>query len=234
LPRFLFSAEAGKLIASPGRIQVNDTIEAPVLARPPASAGRKIETVKTAARVLFLDHGFSATSMDAIAKAAGVSKATLYAYFPSKEALFASLIVTECEGLARALPLPDLSEGLYPALRTFAHQYARVFIERKDVAFVRTIANESGRFPELGRLFYESGPYATIRRLAGLLDEAKAKGWLEFEDSITAATQFLSLVRGERPLLTVLGIAGNDQNAFDQEIESGLQLFLRACRPIAR
>ena len=50
---------------------------------------------------------------------------------------------------------------------------------------------------------------ASSRRLAGLLDEAKAKGWLEFEDSITAATQFLSLVRGERPLLTVLGIAGN-------------------------
>jgi TetR/AcrR family transcriptional regulator, mexJK operon transcriptional repressor len=234
LPRFLFCAEAGKLIASPGRIQLNDAIEAPVLARPPASGGRKIETVKTAARVLFLDHGFSATSMDAIAKAAGVSKATLYAYFPSKEALFASLIVTECEGLARALPLPDLSEGLYQALRTFAHQYVRVFIERKDVAFVRTIANESGRFPELGRLFYESGPHATIRRLAGLLDEAKAKGWLEFEDSITAATQFLSLVRGERPLLTVLGIAGNDQNTFDREIESGLQVFLRAYRPIGR
>jgi TetR/AcrR family transcriptional regulator, mexJK operon transcriptional repressor len=58
------------------------------------------------------------------------------------------------------------------------------------------------------------------------------KGWLEFEDSITAATQFLSLVRGERPLLTVLGIAGDDQSAFDREIESGLQLFLRACRPI--
>jgi TetR/AcrR family transcriptional regulator, mexJK operon transcriptional repressor len=231
LPRFLFSVEAGKLVTKPGRIPLNDTIEAPALARPPGLAGRKIEAVTNAARALFLEHGFSATSTDAIAKAAGVSKATLYAYFPSKEALFASLIVAECESLEQALPLPDLSAGLYPALHTFAHQYVRVFIERKDIAFVRTIANESGRFPELGRLFYESGPHATIRRLAGLLDEAKAKGWLEFEDSITAATQFLSLVRGERPLLTVLGIAGDDQSDFDREIESGLQLFLRACRP---
>jgi AcrR family transcriptional regulator len=213
---------------------LNDTVEGPALARSAASAGRKIEAVTDAALALFLDRGFSATSMDAIARAAGVSKATLYAYFPSKEALFASLIVAECESLERALPLPDLSQGLCPALRTFAQQYARVFIERKDVAIVRTIANESGRFPELGRLFYESGPHATIRRLAGLLDEAKAKGWLEFEDSITAATQFLSLVRGERPLLTVLGIAESDQDAFDREIESGLQLFLSACRPTTR
>jgi hypothetical protein len=134
--------------------------------------------------------------------------------------------------LARALPVPDLSEGLYPALRNFAREYARVFVRSKDISLVRIMANESGRFPELGRVFYESGPLATIRRLAHFLDEAKAKGLLEFEDSIMAATQFLSLIRGERPLLTVLGIADTDQNAFDREIESGLQLFLKACRPI--
>jgi len=212
---------------------LTDTFEAPRTQRSPASAGRKVETVKHAARAMFLDQGFSATSMDAIAKAAGVSKATLYAYFPSKEALFASLIMTECEGLERALPLPDLSAGLYPALREFARQYLRVFIERKDVAFVRIIANESSRFPDLGRLFYESGPLATIKRLARFLDEAKAKGLLEFDDAITAATQFLSLVRGERPLLTVLGIADPDPGALDREIESGVELFLKACRPVA-
>lgn len=208
-----------------------ETIE-PMTQRSSAPAGRKLGTVTRTAQQLFLAQGFSATSMDAIAKAAGVSKATLYAYFPSKEALFASLIIAECEDLARALPVPDLSEGLYPALRNFAREYARVFVRSKDISLVRIMANESGRFPELGRVFYESGPLATIRRLAHFLDEAKAKGLLEFEDSIMAATQFLSLIRGERPLLTVLGIADTDQNAFDREIESGLQLFLKACRPI--
>jgi len=191
-----------------------------------------VETVARAARALFLDQGFSATSMDAIAKAAGVSKATLYAYFPNKEALFASLIIAECEDLARELPVPDLSEGLYPALQKFARQYVRIFIDRKDVVFVRTIANESGRFPELGRLFYESGPLATIRRLARFLDDARARGLLEFDDSIMTATHFLSLIRGERPLLTVLGIADATEEALDLEIEAGLALFLKACRPV--
>jgi AcrR family transcriptional regulator len=193
--------------------------------------GRKSEKVTGAARQLFLELGFAATSMDAIAKAAGVSKATLYAYFPSKEALFASLIMAECEDLQRHLPSPDLSDGLYPALQEFSRQYLRIFVERKDIAFVRTIANESSRFPELGRLFYESGPLAITIRLAQFLDEAKAKGLLNFEDSMMTATQFLSLIRGESPLRTMLGMTDAKQETIDLEIESGLQLFLKACQP---
>jgi AcrR family transcriptional regulator len=230
----LFFSEANKRShLSVGGLQLSETSAAPSILRAPASIGRKVEAVTSAARVLFLDQGFSATSMEAIAKAAGVSKATLYAYFPSKEALFASLIMAECESMQLYLPLPDLSDGLHPALRKFARQYLGVFIERKDVVFVRMIANESSRFPELGRLFYESGPLATIKRLARFLDEAKARGLLEFDDAIRTATQFLSLVRGERPLLTVLGIADPDPDALDREIESGVELFLKACRPVA-
>jgi len=201
------------------------------LLKQPVLEGRKLETVTRTAQKLFLDQGFSATSMEAIAKAAGVSKATLYAYFPSKEALFAHLITALCEGLQQHLPSPELADGLYPALQEFSRQYLRIFIEGKEVAFVRTIANESIRFPELGRLFYESGPLATTRRLAQFLDEAKAKGLLEFDDSMMTATQFLSLIRGESPLRTVLGMSDANQETIDREIESGLRLFLKACRP---
>jgi AcrR family transcriptional regulator len=214
--------------AGKGTPLIGDIELAKALAAP---AGRKLEPVARAARQLFLEQGYSATSMEAIARAAGVSKATLYAYFPSKETLFASLIMTDCEDMARALPTPDLSDGLANALRNFARQYMQTFMEQKEVALVRTIANESGRFPELGRLFYESGPLATIRRLARFLDDAKAQGLLAFDDAIVCATQFLSLVRGERPLLTVLGIVDRSTEALDQEIEAGLQMFLRACRP---
>src|ERR1700692_2340375 len=105
-----------------------ESSDAHLFQQPPAPVRRKIETVTRAPRELFLDHGFSATSMDAIAKAAGVSKATLYAYFPSKEALFAFLIIAECESLPRPLPLPDLSDDLYPALQKFARRYVRLFI----------------------------------------------------------------------------------------------------------
>ncbi len=61
--------------------------------------GRKMAQVNEAAHRLFLEHGFAATSMDAVAREAGVSKATLYSYFPSKEALFAHLIADECAAI---------------------------------------------------------------------------------------------------------------------------------------
>jgi AcrR family transcriptional regulator len=209
-----------------------ETIDEPATDRPTAPpAGRKLDVVTRAAWELFFDQGFSATSMDAVAKAAGVSKTTLYAYFPSKEALFASLIVAECDDLERDLPLPDLSEGLQQALREFARRYLHVFMKRRDVAFVRIIANESGRFPQLARLFYERGPLATIRRLAQLLDKAKAENLLEFEDSTEAAKLFLSLVRGELPLRAVLGLGDLTEKTIDQEIEAGLKFFLKACKP---
>ena len=212
---------------------MNETIDRSAAERPRVTAGRKSEVVTRAAWQLFFEHGFSATSMDAVAKVAGVSKATLYSYFPSKEALFASLIVAECEDLQRDLTLPDLSRGLSDALREFARQYLLVFIKRKEVGFVRIIANESGRFPELGRLFYESGPLATTRRLAQFLDEAKAARLLEFDDAMEAATQFLSLVRAELPLRVVLGLGDVTEDSIDREIEAGLKLFLRACQPSA-
>lgn len=207
-----------------------ETTDRPAHERESSQAGRKLDIVTRAARQLFLDQGFSATSMDAIAKAASVSKATLYAYFPSKEALFASLIVAECEGLQRDLPLPKLSAGLSEALREFAKQYLHTFIHRKDVAFVRIIANESGRFPVLARLFYESGPQATVRRLSGFLEEARAEKLLEFDDPAEAAKQFLSLVRGELPLMIVLGLSDLTERAIEQEIEAGLKFFLKACQ----
>lgn len=208
-----------------------ETMPQPASERPATVTGRKLETVTRAAWQLFLDHGFSATSMDAVAKSAGVSKATLYAYFPSKEALFASLIVAECEDLERNLPLPDLSPGLEHGLREFARQYLQLFITRKDFAFVRIIANESGRFPELGRLFFDSGPVARTRRLAQFLEKAKAQGLLEFDDAVETADQFLSLVRGELPLRVVLGLTDIPEETIDRQIDAGLKFFLKACRP---
>jgi TetR/AcrR family transcriptional regulator, mexJK operon transcriptional repressor len=192
--------------------------------------GRKVDTVREAARQLFLEQGFSATSMDAVAKVAAVSKTTLYAYFPSKEALFASLIVAECETLQRDLPTPKLSAGLETALRQFALQYLEVFIKQKEVTLVRIIANESGRFPELSRLFYQNGPLATAKRLALFLEEAKAHGLIDFEDSMETASQFLSLVRGELPLRVVLGLTGDAEETVHRQIEAGLAFFLKACR----
>ncbi|MCH8112342.1 MAG: helix-turn-helix transcriptional regulator, partial [Proteobacteria bacterium] len=59
----------------------------------------KKELIIDAARTLFLKLGFGATSMDAIAAEAGVSKRTVYSHFQNKEALFAGIVISMCQEL---------------------------------------------------------------------------------------------------------------------------------------
>ena len=56
-----------------------------------------MESILAAAKRAFLAAGFGAVSMDTIAREAGVSKATVYAHFGSKEELFGAVIERECE-----------------------------------------------------------------------------------------------------------------------------------------
>jgi TetR/AcrR family transcriptional repressor of mexJK operon len=191
-------------------------------------AGRKECSVMLAARKLFLQQGFAETSMDAIARSACVSKATLYAYFPSKEALFARLIEGECRLNASRLRLPDLDIGLAEALRVFARQFVEVFITPESMAFFQAISSERLRFPELCRLFYESGPKNELMRAAALLEEAKTRRLLAFCDATTAASHFLSLIRGDLPLHTALGFEPRSKEAVDAMVDAGIAVFLKA------
>jgi TetR/AcrR family transcriptional repressor of mexJK operon len=58
--------------------------------------GRKFDQVIEGAKAVFLREGFEGASVDEIARDAGVSKATLYSYFPDKQHLFLAVLETEC------------------------------------------------------------------------------------------------------------------------------------------
>lgn len=190
--------------------------------------GRKQLQVTEAARRLFMVHGFGATSMDAIAREAGVSKATLYSYFASKEALFAQLVSEECLAIQSDLHWPTLDAGLVEGLRRFAYQYVALFSRKREKYMCRIMANESTRFPDLCWHFYEIGPLATTRRLAQFLLDAREAGRIAFPDAMICASQFLSLIRGDLPLLAMLRLEDFANDGIEREIEAGIATFMRA------
>lgn len=194
----------------------------------PEHLGRKHVQVTEAARRLFMQHGFSGTSTDAIAREAGVSKATLYSYYSSKEMLFGQLVSEECTAIQADLVLPTLSGGLVAGLRRFAHVYVGLFSHKREKSMCRIMANESTRFPDLCWQFYEMGPLATTRRLAQFLLDAREAGLIEVDDAMMAASQFLSLIRGDLPLLAVLSLEITSSAEREAEIEAGLKTFMRA------
>jgi len=187
----------------------------------------KMRQIFAAARKVFMKSGYGAASMDAIAREAAVSKATLYTHFDSKDALFEALIVAECKHFSgqigqRAFDEPDIQK----ALRSLAEDFNELLCTDESLAMYRIVVAEAPRFPELGRIFYDSGPRVMIDRIADLLARAAARGLLAIGDARIAAVQFISLVRGDSHLTRILGVKAAAKNAAADYIDSGVKLFL--------
>lgn len=205
------------------------------LIRPAESAAGspKRRQIVEAARRLFMADGYGPTSMDAISRAAGVSKATLYAHFTNKAELFAAIIGGECERFSHMLWDENVESGdLRSVLRQIADAALRFGSEDTPLSLYRIVVGESGRFPELGRVFYDNGPRRVLDRLAGYLKGVAARGLLEVADPRLAAEQFIGMVRGVHYLRRVLG-AVQDAAAPDVEViaQSAVELFLKAYAP---
>src|ERR1700753_3150738 len=148
------------------------------------------------AREIFLTEGYAAASMSAIAARLGGSKGTLYNYFPSKEVLFAEFMRNECEIEALvAHELADSATSVDEALRSRGRRMMRFIFSATVQAIHRLVIAESGRFPELGRTFYENGPRTGILRMAGYFERWMAEGKMRRADPIRSAERFGDLCK---------------------------------------
>jgi AcrR family transcriptional regulator len=123
-----------------------------------SNSGDKIEQILQGAMQEFLAHGYAGTSMDKVAEAAGVSKATVYSHFQDKQGLFKVLI----ERLAKKrfysiLGTESLKGEPYIVLRRLAATaLEQMMNDREYQSFQRLLMGESARFPELAQVFIDS------------------------------------------------------------------------------
>lgn len=164
------------------------------MARTKPQSGRKYDQVMEGARQVFVAQGYERANVDEIARVAGVSKATLYSYFPDKRALFTEVYSSEILRLADAA-MEVLAPSVAPeiALRRAAEALIRYATSDFGVAMYRICVAESPRFPEIGQAFYESGPELGRDRLGAYLRAAVARGSLSIDDIDLAADQFFQL-----------------------------------------
>ncbi len=210
-----------------GSFGMNASTPDPTHAPEHCSSPKEAQIVN-AARNAFLQQGFSETSMEAIARAANVSKATLYAYFPSKEALFSHLIGHECEAKRILFTTPSLDDGVEGALRTIGMKFVTHFLIKDETAFFQAVSSERARFPELCRLYFNTGRERAVDFVAAFLEEAKATGALAFDDAHVAANQFLNLVLCDLPMRVALGLDLPNEAEAQKVMEAGVSTFLKA------
>jgi TetR/AcrR family transcriptional regulator, mexJK operon transcriptional repressor len=189
----------------------------------------KRQSVLDAATALFMAHGYGAVSMDAVARAAGVSKATLYAYFSSKDQLFATIIREACQ---HTIDFTDFLPGSDPDIRAtltnFAGRMLRFLLEERALAIHRVVISESVRFPELGRAFYDNGPAVFRRVFSEWLAEHTNAGRLAVTDPAMAADQFIGLLRGGLYLRATLSLEVPSEAEIDAVATAAVDTFLRA------
>ena len=167
----------------------------------PAETGRddggKRREILEGARRVFRAKGFDGASMGEIARAAGVSKGTLYVYFDNKVALFEALVENDRNETAERLYTLDESD---PDVRSVLYRLAISFQEMmtrpEHIAMVRMVIGAAEKFPTIGRRFFLSGPDHGTKRLAAYLATQVAAGRLVIDDVERAAGQFLNLAHG--------------------------------------
>jgi TetR/AcrR family transcriptional regulator, mexJK operon transcriptional repressor len=158
--------------------------------------GRKFEQVLVGARAIFLRDGFERASVDDIAREAGVSKATIYAYFPDKQLLFLEVARMECR-----MQVDDVESSLTSEtpvrtmLATAAESITSLMMSESSRHVFRIVVAEAERFPGLAQEMYQFGPGLILGRLAKGLQCYVDCGELVVPDVELAANQFVQLCR---------------------------------------
>lgn len=196
---------------------------------------RKREQILAAARRLFLQHGFAATSTDAIKAEAGVSKETLYRYYPSKEALFADVLrQLTLEHLPQPLQVERAGlhlqgrEAVRAVLLMLAQELVSIMMQPEYLALLRVVVAESARFPHLGAMFREAVPEPSLVYLATLLAQMREQGLVAEAHDDAAARMFLGAILTYALLDGLLTADGMPHPPDSQRLTALVEVFLGA------
>jgi AcrR family transcriptional regulator len=183
------------------------------------------------ARKVFLDLGFDGASMGEIARAAGVSKGTLYVYFADKNRLFEAIVEQEALEQGEIAFNFDPGRDVATTLREFGEAYLAIICRPGGGSAIRTVMAIAERMPEVGRRYYERVLEKTINRLATYLDAHVKAGELAINDCQLAASQFMLMCQASLFLPFIFQAAPPpSQERIATVIESAVRMFLAAYR----
>jgi len=182
------------------------------------------------ATTLFLGHGFGTTSIEAIAKRAGISKRTFYHRFRGKEMLFEAVVRRLIE---RWMPPFDAAlldaPNIEAALRQTARHMLDVALTPEALALHRIVIAEAEQFPGLARIMHELGAASGVERISLHLNSRIAAGEIAPIDTGLAAEQFIIMVV-TGPQRRALGLGIPLKRAeIGRWIDETVALFLHGC-----
>jgi TetR/AcrR family transcriptional repressor of mexJK operon len=168
----------------------------------------KRQCILAAAQQVFMEMGYAMASMDAVASRANVSKATIYAYFDGKRALFEHIVRERCQHVSGVADMPSEAVDGRAALRQLATRLLGLILSPEALAMHRVVVAEAPRLPELGEAFYAAGPVPILASIARMLNELTRRGLLSVPEAHAAllAELFLNMLKGDVHTRALLGV----------------------------
>ncbi|MCL1036419.1 TetR/AcrR family transcriptional regulator [Shewanella submarina] len=194
-------------------------------------SAQKRQQILSSAIELFTSQGLPNTSMDEVAKHAGVSKQTVYAHFGSKDELFVAAIESKCD--VHQVSEDMLSDPTSPeqTLACFARHFGEMIVSPESMHVFKTCVSQADTHPEISRLFYDAGPANVLGLLAGYLAEVEKHGQYRFGNCHHGAIRLCLMLFGEMKLKLELGLDTSDLEAEREAyVMDTAAMFLKAHR----
>jgi AcrR family transcriptional regulator len=198
------------------------------------TAEARRERIVRMAAPLFLKNGYDNVSIDDIIDVVGGSKATIYAWFGGKEGLFEAVIRQECRDVTMAIHV-DAAGSLEAQLTEIGHSFLAMVLSPPILEFHRLMVSIGRKFPEIGRLFYETGPASAYSIVATWIAKQQKDGRIVEEDPYRLAVLFLDMLIGEHQLsrLTSMPRAARREK-IAETVRLAVKVFLRGCAASAQ
>jgi len=189
----------------------------------------KNSAILEAAGELFLENGYDGTSMDEVAKRAGVSKQTVYSHFSAKEQLFSDAIHQKIEAYFPDSALSRVTTHTLEAdLRAVSEAYMRLALSPEAIAVNRTLMTAAAKNTNLPKIFWEAGPQDLMGKLSAFLKGWVERGALKVNDVDEASDLLMSLLKGRHQFPLAIGLIDHvSDDEIDAHVERTVQHFLK-------
>jgi len=198
------------------------------------SAEDRRKSILAAAQKVFLERGYANASIDAVVELAGGSKATVYQQFGNKEGLLGALVAEGAEELAHLVHDLPLDGALEESLRAFGRHYLGLIMRPDRLALIRLVIGECGRVPEIGDVFYRTGPQVIGKWLTEFFRGVAAAGLITTTDPERTAYQLIHALRGDLYMQVQLNPTRRPtETELHKHIDFVVETFLDGVRPKA-
>jgi len=182
-----------------------------------------------AAYTLFIEKGYASVSVDEIIRASGGSKSSLYKYFGDKEGILKAVIESLADEFLREFHL-EFPSGKTPreALNRIGMVMVDLALSEKAINQHRHAVSHARAFPDVAKLWYESGPNRTFDGLSEYLGQETAAGRLRIPDPRRAAWLFAGMIIFHDNMRLLVGLPRSKTSDLKEIVSEAVDIFLAA------